>query len=424
MLVMYDLLIPPVRRRFREHLDKLPYFAAAAAFGLLAMITQSDNHGGGRVAYPENALVVVPFSMLPVLVNYLRLAIWPDPSRLCVLYFPPLKTYLDGTVFLAICISILLVMVGWYCYRKDRTVLFWYTLFFIGLLPVSQIVPLITMMNDRYLYFPMLGVAGLVAHGSGRLWERVRTIPWRGYAMLAMCAGLVNALSVASSIRGRVWMDSITLFGDAVAKYPNEASALSRLAEGYVAAGDLNKARGLYESARLKGTLDDLAVYNLVQIYFEQKEFDAAYKLISEIQPGNEKIMRKSLLLGEYLYRIGNYPDAEENLLAHLAQEPDSAHGLYLLGQTYLMTGYTERAGELYYKAVAAGGDNAGLFFALACAESMQGHVGKSLAALESALRNGLSSKDLQEGEGCLKNIRNGPRYRQLFQQYLGANRP
>lgn len=422
VLVMYDVMIPSVRRSFREHVDKLPYFAAAAVFGALAMLSQSDSYsGGGRVAYPVDAFLTIPFSMLPVLVKYLQLIVWPVPSSMSILYFPPLRTHIDGAVLSAFIVAIVLATVGWYLCRKDRSVLFWYASFFVGLLPVSQIIPLVTMMNDRYLYFPMLGIAGLVAYGADRLWNLSGVATrWR-MVLPVLALSVVVVLSVVSHMRGRVWMDTLTLFGDGIAKYPNEVSTLSGMAEGYVASGDLKKGQELYETARLFGKLDEDAVYNLAHIYFEANNPAAAYNLIIEMKSWPDKYSKKPLLLGEYFYRSGNYPAAEEALLAYLAQVPDSVHGLYLLGQTYMMTGYNEQAAVLYAKAVAAGGDHPGLFFAIACVESLQGHTEKSLAALQSALKRGISTRDLKEGELFFKNISNDRRYQQLVRGYSGG---
>src|SRR5450631_3352693 len=117
MLVMYDQLATPFRRSIKAHTDKIPYFIAAGIIGVVAMSSQDSNFGGGRIEYPPNALVVLSLSMLPVLVRYLQLVVWPVPSLQSIMYFPPLRSDIDSVVILSICVMAGLVVVGVYLYR-------------------------------------------------------------------------------------------------------------------------------------------------------------------------------------------------------------------------------------------------------------------------------------------------------------------
>lgn len=418
-LILYDLLEPPVRRHLRMHLDKIPYFAAAAVTGIVALVSQSEEHGGGRIDYPPNPFVTIPLTMLPVLARYLGLLLWPLPSRLSVIYFPPMRSAIDAEVVAAFVLAVVLLAVGGYLYRTAKPGFFWYILFFVGLLPVSQIFPLITLMNDRYLYFPMIGVAGLVAFAGDKLWQRAGEIRLKR-ALAGTAFGLVLALSLLSHIRGKVWRNSVALFSDLVAKYPDQSASWSRLAEGYIATGDISLAQYYYEKAVLLGGLDNDGIYNLVQIYFEKGAFAQADELIGAMLSRGDQANRGTLLLGEYHYRTGNYEEAENNLLQYLATAPDSAIGLYLLGQTYLMTGYTAQAYELYQKSLAAGGTHAGLMYSLSCAELRLGNPDRAAAALRAAFERGLPAKDLKNADACLQEMRSVPGLREIIRQHGG----
>jgi tetratricopeptide (TPR) repeat protein len=419
MLVMFDHLVPPLRRGIRCHADKIPYIAAAAIAAALALISQDSGLEGGRVEYPANAVIVLTLTMLPVMVAYLKLLIWPVPSQMSIMYFPPYRSTIDGGVLLALFVAVCLIGCGIYLYRKDRPALFWYLLFFLGLLPVSQIVPLVTLMNDRYLYFPMLGVAGGIAYSlnAGRL-RSGDALWWKG--VLVAAAVVLAALSIASYQRGRVWQDSVSLFSDAVEKSPRQSTTWSRLAEGYLAAGDLKRARSCYEKAAGLGRMDFDANYNYVQILFEAGEYDIAYRHIWGMLLGVNQSRRGLLLLGQYHYRTGNYAEAEKYLQMFLTDYPGAMHGLYALGQVYLMSGSHERAGDLFLRTIAAGGDHPGLFISIACNEFERGQPKLSLEALKIALRKGLSENDLLSGEKCVEKLRDDPRFRQIVQQAAG----
>ena len=92
-------------------------------------------------------------------------------------------------------------------------------------------------MNDRYLYFPMLGAAGL----AGGV-----VVPWRRLAprfrAVAAAAGLtalaaLAALAVAAGLRVAVWQNEVSLWQDAVAKAPGSETVRFGLAAAYLRAG-------------------------------------------------------------------------------------------------------------------------------------------------------------------------------------------
>lgn len=419
MLIMYDWLIPPVRRDFKAYRDKIPYFVAAVIFAVVAMISQGGTNGGGRIEYPPNSLVVLPLSMLPVLVRYLNLLICPLPSLQSIMYFPTLRSEIDFVVMMSFCVLFGLVAVGAYLYRKNQKCMFWYALFFLGLIPVSQIIPLVTMMNDRYLYFPMLGVAGLVAQLSGYLRGQVGMKVW-GKTLLVLSAGILITLSVASHIRGKVWRNSISLFSDAVAKSPNQTNTWSRLAEGYVASGDLAMAQHYYENAARFGELDADARNNLARIYLMEGEYDKAHKeilwLLRNVIQGKINL----LLLGEYYYRIGSYPEAVQYISSYLEAYPQDSLGLYLLGRISVMTGDFAQAREYYFLAAATESASADLFYGIACLESMEGNREKSEQALKKAFERGIKFKNMQQDERCLTGMKEDPRFKEIIRQYIG----
>lgn len=419
MLVMYDHLIPKARRSLAGHRDKIPYLIAAGIIGVIAIISQGGSYGGGRVEYPPNALVVLPLTMLPVLLRYLRLVLWPDPAQQSIMYFPPLRSDIDLVVVMSLCIVIALLAVGVYLYRKNRPCLFWYVLFFLGLLPVSQLIPLATLMNDRYLYFPMLGVAGAVAHLSG-YFRREAGVELRGRIALVISVIIVLALAVTSHLRGKVWRNSISLFSDAVTKYPDQTDTWSRLAEGYVSSGDLAIAQSYYEKAARFGPLDADARHNLAKIYLVAGEYDKAYQQIWWLLLRGDQSKINILLLGEYYYRIGSYPEAEQYLSSYLEEFPTDSHGLYLLGRVFFMAGNFAAARELYYHAAAEASNSPELYYGIACLESMEGHPDQSFAALATAVEKGLTSRHLREDERCLVGMRGDQRLAQMIRNVIG----
>lgn len=356
MLMVYDLTGATVKSDLKAHVDKLLFFAAAAAVGLLAFMTQSPEMHGGRIPYPPHPWLTIPLTMLPVLVNYLRLLFWPDPATLCIMYFPTTRDHIDGMALFGLVVAAGLLMTGWYLYRKARVRLFWYLLFFLGLLPVAQIIPIATLMNERYLYFPLLGVAGLVAWGCDAMRNEVRWA-WPGRAVITGVVAVILLLATVSAIRSRVWRNGITLFGDAVAKLPHERDPWTLLAESYLAHGDAMTARRLYEKAETLGPLGANDQFKLASIYLEAGELDRAFSAIWKL----------------------------------LLKDRDSTDGKQLLSKYYL---------------------------AVSCAELKSGRPDTSLESLRAALQRGLSMGELSKHVECVELMADKPGFKALLQRY------
>jgi len=183
--------------------------------------------------------------MLPVLASYLRMIAWP--ANLSAFYDVPIRTAVDGEVAMAALLCLILIAAGVLLYRRRRPLFFWFALFFIGLIPVSQIVPIVTLMNDRYLYFPMLGAAsflGMVAFGD-KVWSELSPSP-KALAVPLIFLFMTVALAAASVRRVGVWRDSATLWGDAVRKAPNLALTHDSYGEGLLQQGDIDEAVGQF----------------------------------------------------------------------------------------------------------------------------------------------------------------------------------
>jgi tetratricopeptide (TPR) repeat protein len=301
-----------------------------------------------------------------------------------------------------------------------KPLFFWYALFFLGLVPVSQIIPLVTLMNDRYLYFPMLGVAGMAACLGNVFNER----GW-GSVSYRWLAGSISLLlllllSFASAERGRVWENTITLFGDAVVKLPTQPEAWTRFAEGYVHSGDLKTAKAYYEKASAFGKLGNEAMFNLAQIYLDMGEFDKAYKFIMYLQSTEINFKEAQFFLGEYYYKTGELPKAEQQLLGYVKRYPDYSPALFTLGHVYALMNNHTKTREYYTRAVQAGGNSAELFYSFACLESMEGNVDKALEYLQRALELGFNNRELLESGSYLENVRRNMRYRQIVDKYTG----
>lgn len=102
--------------------------------------------------------------------------------------------------------------------RHDRRLWFAYAVVLLPLIAVSNLVPIYRPFADRYLYYPMAGVAVVVACLLDAPW--LATDGRRRASVVCMAAAV--ALGLACWQRERVWADELALWTDTLQK--NEAS--------------------------------------------------------------------------------------------------------------------------------------------------------------------------------------------------------
>jgi tetratricopeptide (TPR) repeat protein len=149
---------------------------------------------------------------------------------------------------------------AWVWFRSDagmrRVLAFGGAFFLIAMAPMIQAVPVgHAAAADRYTYLPALGLAAVAAEIARR------TFPRNAVLAPALTALLIVGLGTLTWRRCFTWKDSITIWNDAVERYPNSALALvcrgrtfSELGDHRRALEDLNRAIALspdYTMARM-----------------------------------------------------------------------------------------------------------------------------------------------------------------------------
>jgi len=241
VLLLFDLCYRKERGFGALLLNKIPFILLAAVFGLVAIQSHSAQVQGGETSYHGGSLYATLLTMLPVLVRYLTMIFWP--ANLSAFYDPPIKTHMDSEVAWAAFVLALLCLLAVMLFRRKQEMFFWFALFFVGLLPVSQIVPIVTLMNDRYLYFPMLGAAAFLSAAV------VRDVTWsellhskKYIPVFIFCVLVIGAFTATTLHRIPVWQNSYTLWGDAVKKAPSVSLVHDCFGEGMLEQGQFDEA--------------------------------------------------------------------------------------------------------------------------------------------------------------------------------------
>lgn len=309
VILLFDICHVRHKSLRRVLLDKLPYLAITLAAGLITLLSQNPHSGGGMSAtYHGESGAATAFTMLTVLPRYFRLLLYP--TGLSPVYEVPIRTTLiDFQVTASLIFLIALGAAGIWLFRRHRDLFFWYAFFFIAMLPVSQIVPIVTLMNDRYLYFPMFGFSTVISASVLQAVQQSRVKP-PPLLLQAVVVAVITGLGVASHYQSRIWHDSITLWKRAIRQFPESSSAWTGLATSHHAGRETSAALQAYLNAVNLNPSNRIALNNLALMYLS----------------------------------LGKPDKAEEYALHLIRSNPDYALGFSTLGICYLSRGETDLA--------------------------------------------------------------------------------
>jgi Tfp pilus assembly protein PilF len=347
--------------------------------------------------------------MLPVFAEYLRMLFWP--AGLSAAYDPPVRHVMDLQVAGAALLFVMVSGLSCYLFRRERVLVLGMAIWFIGLVPVSQIVPLITLMNDRYLYFPMLGagivfgrIAVIAGEAAGNQGQRL---------VAGVLCLLVILLGTASYERAKVWQDAVTLWQDAVQKAPRSRVAWFGFGNALDKAAMVEKAETAYLKALELDPFNSETLDNLSFFYLKRAQFAKARDLL-QVAVATYPDHRDALLnLGTSAYLLRDFAAAEKAYQKALAVKP-SAENLLLLAMANLHMGRDSAAADFYRRAMALGEPSSELLYSMGAYAALQGNQARALDYLARAVAQGYRDCVYLEHDPDLAQLRTLPALQQL----------
>lgn len=400
IITWYTYLFKKVTRKTWKHLLTCisPYWIALGAYGVLRLLVSP---APGDDQYLVNSIYLTGLAMAKVFLKYIALIVAPITLSVNHIVSPGLMSFVEIDVSEAVIraqsiwewqvllgIALLCVIVGAGIYFRRRTPLISFALgwFLFTLVPVSNLVPLPTLMAERYIFLPSYAFMLLGAALFG-IFLRKDRMTFTTYGVVVCFIALISFYSVQTFWRNKDWQSPIALWSDAVKKAPDSVLAHHNLGSSYKDVGDYDRAiteftyaadhisfcyakiylnlgnayaqknkfeeaRAAYEQA-LRCSPDDFeALYHLGIVTKRlgfKKEAIVAYEKALAIRPFDYDTL---INLGALLAEQGNYSEAEKNIAQAIKINPHTVVGYINLAVIYDLSDRTQDAIFLLKKAL------------------------------------------------------------------------
>lgn len=213
----------------------------------------------GSVPIAKLPLVLRLFNIPKIILYYLHMSFFPanlsiaqhwtvTNPNIANFYFPLLAELFFFSILIAL---------GFYLYKKKKDLfkvyLFFIIWFIVGLSFVLQIFPLDMTVADRWFYFPLIGLLGVLGSVLKLIYTRHKKVfPVLIYIFIV----IIIALSLRTAVRNTNWIDNITFFSHDRKIHTNRFIE-NDLGLYYSRAGDYSKAKEAFHRAVQYGDWDE-----------------------------------------------------------------------------------------------------------------------------------------------------------------------
>jgi hypothetical protein len=329
--------------------DKIPFFVLSFIFGILGVIAQSSS-GAIRtedLANLFNRFVTANYSIM----FYLNKIFIPIKLSCC---YPRLVNHLSwGLIALPGFYIIFCIIIFLFSQHKKK-IIFGNVFFLICILPILQFAPIgETIVADRYMYLPVVGIFYLVAEGLVWLcqakWRYKRIMK---IIVLVFLICLTVTLSLLTQKRCKVWQDSLTLWNDVLSKYPNAIMAYNNRGMAFNSKKEYNKAiLDFNHVISFVSDSDGRPIYlYLVNLYRAIGKDEKAEQLLDKVREIDAKLARQYYERGNQCKAAGKNNEAIALYGKGLELYPNNLALCNELGATYIYVGRFKEAETLFKK--------------------------------------------------------------------------
>jgi tetratricopeptide (TPR) repeat protein len=243
--------------------------------------------------------------------------------------------------------TLLLFIISVLSLKWTKVIFFSFFFFMVSVLPYLNIIPISTLLADRYVFIASFSYVFLLGIVFDLLyvWRHRRfSEGFFKFLSVALFLFLLAGDSFMTIQQNKIWENSYTLWADAVEKHPESSAANALMGVVYMELGMNQDAVKYLEKAVQLLPYDYLSRNNLGIVYGRLNEPEKALNEFSaamQLRPDDGTI---KINLSVFYQRQKEYQKAEEVLKYLLAKEPQNANLHYRLGLVYKETGQYEVA--------------------------------------------------------------------------------
>lgn len=333
-----------------------PYIIIALVFILArSTVLQRMSQCGWWGGSPYHTLLSMP----QALAGYVKVMIWP--AELCAFYVKDVVTSIADFRALAPIAALAAIFAALpFLFRRARGISFSICWFFITLLPVSNILPIRTLMAERFLYLPSIGfclLAAICIERIGLIGSEKKASPERAKMkniarITAVCiaSALISGYSIRTMMRNEDWKDSVSITKSILKIAPLNPWAFTSLGASYAAEERHAEAvKPLLKAIALSNSY--FSPRNILGFsYLEMGRYEEAIKILEvalRINPDNLEALNS---LGVAYANVKRYDDAIRQFERSIKIDRTFANAYINLGTAYDQTGRYEKALETYGK--------------------------------------------------------------------------
>jgi tetratricopeptide (TPR) repeat protein len=260
---------------------------------------------------------------------------------------PVSNPVLSFRTFVFVGITLLLFGFSVWSLKYTKVIFFSFSFFFITLLPYLNIIPISTLLADRYVFIASFSYCFLF----GIVFDRLYTFKDKKFSesffkllAIILLLFILTAYSLTTIRQNKIWENSYTLWSDAVEKYPDSNTANALMGVVYMELRMDEKAAEYLERAAQLLPYDYQSRNNLGIVYGRlQQPAKALKELMTAIRlmPEDDTI---KINLSVFYQRQKEYKKAEEVLKYLISKNPQNANLYYRLGLVYKDAGQYEVA--------------------------------------------------------------------------------
>jgi len=281
ILLLFEICYQPKRlKRFLVWLIPFGLLSGIAVFILMTVMRQA----GGIKPYRGGTFWTNFLVSFYIFINYIKLCVATINFSAAYTIWLPKAPYSVWT-FVAVLINLIILGAGIRYLKKWPLMAFLIFWFYIQLLPYSNIIPISTILADRYVFLASFAYTLPVGlFFTWLLFFQNKRFTKEFFKVLAVAVFilLTAGYSYMTIKQNRVWQNTRTLWMDAYEKYPHAPAAQHGAALVFMKMKQYEIAKNILKETIQIQPYDYLAHNNLGICYFHLKDYDNALREYKE----------------------------------------------------------------------------------------------------------------------------------------------